>query len=164
MFFEMTQAELEGRRQVWQMYNFLKERVAGFENAYIIAIGAQIGVRESRRIIGDYVMTDEDILEGHKFEDGIALNNYPIDIHNPAGTGTVIKRLKKGDFYSVPYRSLIPKKVGNLLVGGTPHLHNACRAHHRHVSCLLQWRPGKRVWCRGCIIEGRWRNPKGRRE
>ena len=117
---EMTGAELEGRRQVLQMFNFLKERVPGFEKSYIIAIGAQIGVRESRRIVGDYVMTDEDILNARKFEDGIALNNYPIDIHNPAGAGTVLKYVPKGDFYSVPYRALIPRKIENLLVGGRP--------------------------------------------
>jgi len=127
---DFTKAELEGRRQVWEMFNFLKKEVPGFENSYIISIGPQVGVRETRRIVGDYVLTEEDVLGAKKFDDGIALNNYPVDIHNPAGTGTVLKHLKAGEFYSIPYRCLTPKKIENLIVGGRP----ISTTHEAHSS------------------------------
>jgi hypothetical protein len=127
---DFTKAELEGRRQVWETFNFLKKEVPGFENSYIISIGPQVGVRETRRIVGDYVLTEEDVLGAKKFDDGIALNNYPVDIHNPAGTGTVLKHLKPGEFYSIPYRCLTPKKIENLIVGGRP----ISTTHEAHSS------------------------------
>ena len=127
---EFTRAELEGRRQVWEMFTFLKNEITGFENSYIISIGPQVGVRETRRIVGDYVLTAEDVLGARKFDDRIALNNYPIDIHNPAGTGTVIRRLTSGEFYSIPYRCLTPRRVSNLIVGGRP----ISTTHEAHSS------------------------------
>lgn len=127
---DFTKAELEGRRQVWEMFTFLKSEIAGFENSYIISIGPQIGVRETRRIVGDYVLTADDVLGARKFDDVIALNNYPIDIHNPAGTGTVLKHLKSGEYYSIPYRCLTPKKIANLIVGGRP----ISTTHEAHSS------------------------------
>ncbi len=127
---DFTKAELEGRRQVWETFHFLKSEVPGFENSYIISIGPQVGVRETRRIVGDYVLTEEDVLGAKKFDDGIALNNYPVDIHNPAGTGTVLKHLKPGEFYSIPYRCLTPKKISNLIVGGRP----ISTTHEAHSS------------------------------
>ncbi len=117
---DLTQAELEGRRQVAQMAAFLKAHVAGFEQAYLAATGVQIGVRESRRIMGEYVLTGEDVLRARKFPDGIARGCYPIDIHNPAGTGTVIKELPPGETYDIPYRCLCPREFDNLLVTGRP--------------------------------------------
>jgi len=112
----MTGAEIEGRRQVDDMVRFLKKHVAGFENAYLMKIGPQIGVRESRRVMGRYVLTADDVLEARHFDDGIACASYDIDIHNPAGTGTVIKRLKPGTYYEIPYRCLLPGGVDNLIV------------------------------------------------
>jgi len=112
----ITEAEIEGRRQVCDMVAFLKKHVAGFEKAYLMKIGPEIGVRESRRVMGRYVLTAEDVLEARHFDDGIACACYDIDIHNPAGTGTVIKRLKPGTYYKIPYRCLLPRDVGNLIV------------------------------------------------
>ncbi|MCE5251999.1 FAD-dependent oxidoreductase [bacterium] len=112
----MTEAEIEGRRQVDDMVRFLRKYVAGFENSYLMKIGPEIGVRESRRVMGKYVLTADDVLEAHHFDDGIACASYDIDIHNPSGTGTVIKRLKEGTYYQIPYRCLVPEGVGNLLV------------------------------------------------
>jgi len=117
---DLTQAEIEGRRQVEQMVAFLKERVAGFEQAHLAATGVQIGVRESRRIRGEYVLTGEDVLGARKFADGIARGCYPVDIHNPEGTGTVIKELAPGESYDIPYRCLCPRGFDNLLVAGRP--------------------------------------------
>jgi hypothetical protein len=112
----MTEAELEGRRQVDEMARFLKKRVPGFENSYLMKTGSQIGVRESRRVMGRYVLTGEEVLGARHFDDGIACGSYDIDIHNPSGTGTVIKRLKEGTYYQIPYRCLIPSGIDNLIV------------------------------------------------
>jgi len=112
----MTEAEIEGRRQVDDMVRFLKKHVAGFENSYLMKMAAEIGVRESRRVMGEYVLTAEDVLEARHFDDGIACASYDIDIHNPAGTGTLIKRLKEGTYYEIPYRCLLPEGVDNLIV------------------------------------------------
>jgi len=115
---DLTYAEMKARREMLELIKFLKERVPGFENAYLLMSGVQIGVRETRRIIGEYVLTEEDILKARKFEDVIARGSYPIDIHNPAGEGTVIKRPPPGEAYDIPYRCLVPKNVDNLLVAG----------------------------------------------
>ncbi len=80
--------------------------------------GVQIGVRETRRILGEYVMTAEDILEARKFDDAIARGAYPIDIHSPTGEGTYIKSPPAGESYDIPYRCLVPKKIEDLLVAG----------------------------------------------
>ncbi len=117
---ELTQAEIQGRRQLQQMVDFLRRRVPGFENAYLAASGTQIGVRETRRIKGDYILSGDDVLGARKFADGIARGSYDVDIHNPAGTGTVIKSLPEGESYDIPYRCLTPCGLTNLLVAGRP--------------------------------------------
>lgn len=127
---QLTQAELEGREQCWEMFYFLKKYVPGFENSYFQVSAPQIGVRESRRIVGKYVLTEEDVLNGRKFEDSVCYCAYHIDIHNPAGTGTVIKWLAEGDYYGIPYRCLLPIKVDNLLVAGRP----ISSTHEAHSS------------------------------
>ena len=115
---DLTYAEVEARRQMIELVKFLREKVPGFKNAYLLTSGVQIGVRETRRIIGEYILTGSDIIRARKFKDSIARGSYPIDIHNPTGEGTVIKRLPPGEFYDIPYRCLVPKKVDNLLVAG----------------------------------------------
>ncbi len=112
----LTEAEIEGRRQVDQMVRFLKKYIKGFENAYLMKIAPQIGIRESRRVMGEYLLTADDVLAAKHFKDGIASSSYNIDIHNPTGTGTVHKRLEPGTFYQIPYRCIIPKKIKNLLI------------------------------------------------
>ncbi len=126
----MTDAEIEGRRQVGDMAAFLTGHVAGFENAWLMKIGPQTGVRESRRIMGRYVLTAEDVLEARHFDDGIACASYDIDIHNPAGTGTVIRRLKEGTYYEIPYRCLLPAGIGNVIVAGR----SISATHEAHSS------------------------------
>ena len=79
---------------------------------------AEIGVRESRMIVGDYVLTETDCKDCTRFEDAIAASNYEIDIHNPEGTGTSHYFFKPGEYYTIPYRCLIPKEATNLLVAG----------------------------------------------
>jgi hypothetical protein len=114
---DMTAAELEGRRQVAELFDLFRHRSHRFKDAYLIKTAAQIGVRESRRVMGEYVLTAGEVVEACKFADGIARSNYPIDIHNPTGEGTVIQRPPPGEFYEVPYRCLVPKGVDNLLIG-----------------------------------------------
>ena len=79
---------------------------------------SEIGVRESRKIVGDYLLTEEDLRAFTKFEDSIAACNYDIDIHSPDGTGTSHYFFPLDEYYTIPYRSLIPKTVNNLLVAG----------------------------------------------
>jgi hypothetical protein len=115
---DLTQAELEARRQAHQLTRFLIDEVPGFENAYLQQCAPQIGIRESRRIRGRYTLTGEDVVHARKSPDGIGRSNYPIDIHSPTGAGTVIQDLPEGDWYDIPYRCLLPLEVDNLLVAG----------------------------------------------
>lgn len=117
---DLTSAELEGRRQMEALIGFLRTEVSGFENSYLKVSGTQIGVRETRRIRGEYILTGEDVLGGKKFDDVIARGSFPIDIHNPRGEGTVYKVLPPGISYQIPYRCLLPLGVEHLLVAGRP--------------------------------------------
>lgn len=112
----LSEAEIEGRRQVDELVRFLKKHVSGYENAYLMKSGAQIGIRESRRIMGRYALTADDVITGRKFEDGIACGSYAIDIHNPSGTGTKMVYLDEGIYYHIPYRCIIPDNIDNLIV------------------------------------------------
>ena len=116
--FDVTEAEIEARRQVEEIYEWLKQNAEGLENSFLMSTASEIGVRESRMIVGDYVLTEDDCRAFTKFEDGIAACNYDIDIHNPEGSGTSHYYFPEGEFYTIPYRSLIPKKAENLLVAG----------------------------------------------
>jgi hypothetical protein len=115
---DLTRAESEGRRQMGQIAAFLRRHVPGFERAYIAQSGTTIGVRETRRIIGEYQLTRDDILRARKFDDVIARGSYPIDIHNPKGVGTTLNHLPPGEAYDIPLRSLLPRGAENLLVAG----------------------------------------------
>lgn len=116
--FDVTAAEIEARRQVEEIYQWLKQNANGLENSFLMSTASEIGVRESRMIVGDYVLTESDCRAFTKFEDGIAACNYDIDIHNPEGSGTSHYYFPEGEFYTIPYRSLIPKEAENLLVAG----------------------------------------------
>ena len=115
---DITRAEIEARRQMRDIMRFLNKYVPGFERSYVVQSGNSIGVRETRRIIGEYILTVDDVLEARKFDDAIARASYPVDIHNPTGIGTILQRLPEGQWYEVPLRCLIPKGVDNLLVAG----------------------------------------------
>jgi hypothetical protein len=117
---DLTEAEIEGRRQAYELYRFLKNNIPAFKNSELLMSAPQIGIRESRRIVGEYTITEDDILSTKKFEDSIARGTYSIDIHNPAGTGTSIQDVPYGNYYTIPYRALIPKGIDNLIVAGRP--------------------------------------------
>lgn len=115
---DKTEAEIIARRQVFEIYEFMKKHGKGLENSFLMMTAAEIGVRESRMIIGDYVLTEQDCRDCTKFEDAIAACNYDIDIHNPEGSGTSHYYFPAGQYYTIPYRSLIPQKADNMLVAG----------------------------------------------
>jgi hypothetical protein len=116
--FDLTKAEIEAREQVFELFEFMKNNIDGFQNAQLLMTASAIGVRESRMIDGEYVLTADDLVSCRKFEDSIAVGNYDIDIHNPEGSGTSHYYFPEEQYYSIPYRSLIPKNVDNLLVAG----------------------------------------------
>lgn len=117
--FDLTHAEMEGRRQAYEYVSAFREYLPGFERAEICTFPTQVGVRETRRIIGEYVLQEEDVLKGRKFDDGIALGAWPVEIHDPVTRGVKWGFIEEeDDFYSIPVRCLIPKKIENLLVAG----------------------------------------------
>jgi hypothetical protein len=115
---DLTRAEIEARLQAMQLLEFFRQRVPGFENSRIAATGTQIGIRESRRIVGRYTLTRDDVLQARHFDDGVARSAYPIDVHNPSGSGTTTQRLAPGESYEIPYRCLVPINREHLLVAG----------------------------------------------
>lgn len=125
----LGEAEIIARKQIWELFNVFKSKSQYCSDSFILKIAAQIGVRETRRVMGEYVLNADDVLKARTFKDGIARSSYPIDIHNPAGTGTVIQRVE-GAYYEIPYRCIVPKGSKNLLM--------ACRAisstHEAHSS------------------------------
>ena len=112
----LTKGEIEGRAQIDDIVAYLIGYVPGFEGAYFTKTAPFLGIRETRRIVGQYVMTQEDVLACRHFDDAIAVASYPIDIHRPADDGCTL--IWCGDCYDIPYRSLVPQKVENLLVAG----------------------------------------------
>ncbi|WP_222622751.1 FAD-dependent oxidoreductase [Paenibacillus sp. PAMC21692] len=114
---DLTRAEIETRHQAWAVTEFMKRNIGGFEDAYVLDTGVQVGVRETRHIVGDYTMTEEDVLNSRAFEDGIACGTFAIDIHPPEGEQQVFTGSGKA-VYEIPYSSLLPQGVDNLLVAG----------------------------------------------
>ena len=112
----LSTGEIEGRAQIDDIVTYLVNYVPGFENSHFTKTAPFLGIRETRRIVGQYVMTQEDVLACRHFDDAIAVASYPIDIHRPEDDGCTL--IWCGDCYDIPYRSLVPQKVGNLLVAG----------------------------------------------
>lgn len=112
----LTHGEIEGRKQIEDIQKYLIQYVPGFENAFFTRSAPFLGIRETRRIVGKYVMTQEDILGCARFDDAIAVASYPLDIHHPVGGGCTLTWC--GDCYDIPYRSLLPINIENLLVAG----------------------------------------------
>jgi len=115
---DLTRAEIESRMQMMQLLEFFRQRVPGFADARIAGSGTQVGIRESRRIVGRYTLTRDDVLQARRFEDAVARSAYPIDVHNPSGSGTSTHRLAAGQSYEIPFRCLLPVNREQLLVAG----------------------------------------------
>ena len=115
---DLSLAEMEARRQVLEIYNFLRTNSDAFKNSTLVLVAPEIGVRESRKLKGVHVLTADELKQCVDFEDSIALGNYMIDIHNPDGVGTYRYRFQPEEYYRIPYRSLVPKEIDNMLVAG----------------------------------------------
>lgn len=115
---DVTKAEIIAREQVFEMIAFLRENFEAFRDCVLLSTGMQIGARESRMVVGEYTLTQEDLLACTRFPDSIAVCNYDIDIHSPDGSGTSHYYFPDGQYYTIPYRTLVPKGAANLLVAG----------------------------------------------
>jgi len=132
----LTQGEFVARQQIGDICKYLINYVPGFENAHILRTAPFLGIRETRRIVGKYVMNREDILSCAKFDDAVAVASYPLDIHHAEGGGCTLEW--SGDCYDIPYRSLLPSNVENLLVAGRSisTTHEAMSAIRVMSSCM----------------------------
>jgi hypothetical protein len=131
----LTCAEIEGRRQALEYLRFLKEQVAGYSKAELVSFGTQIGVRESRRVQGEYRMTREDVLSARQFEDQIGLCGAPLEEHH-AGSDTKWVYLPDGSCVGIPFRALIPLQLENVLVAGR--CFSATHDAHASVRSMAQ--------------------------
>ena len=125
--FELTRGYVEGRKIAKMLEDFYRNHVPGFQKAELLATASLLGVRETRRIIGEYRMTVADYEARAVFEDEIGRCCYPIDIHSGSTDAEEQKRVeevlnrtrfKRGESYGIPYRAMIPEKLANLLVPG----------------------------------------------
>jgi len=161
---DLTRAEVEGRYQLRWVLDRMKS-MPGWEDAYLVDVAAQVGARESHRILADHQLTRREVLDGATFPDAIAQGTYPIDIHNPDGPGIRFEhldgrwsriggdasredgrwdgqpkgaRLRETLCYHVPYRSLIPRELDNVLVAGrcAGASHDSAGAIRVMVNCM----------------------------
>lgn len=112
----ISNAELSIRKQAYCVYDFLRKYVPGFEKSLFLDVGARMGIRETRRIVGDYVLTEQDVLSEARFPDSIGVSKCAIDIHEPGGERGIMKGVGSG--YDIPYRTLLPRGLDQLLVAG----------------------------------------------
>lgn len=147
---EFTKTEMDNRHAIWQLLAFIKDEIGktvpGFENTYVRLTATQVGPRQSRQVMGDYVLIGEDVRQGRKFADGVARGSWWVDIHCPLGFGYPVTHCviecPKGmdcpyyaaeygnllherdiyppqdDWYDIPYRCLTALGFSNLLVSG----------------------------------------------
>lgn len=112
----LSRAELDIRKQAYTAFDFLKRYVGGFENAIFLEVAPKLGVRETRRIEGRYVLTEQDVRGQARFDDAIGICNSPVDIHEPGGKRAVMDHVGTG--YGIPFRCLMPELVEGLYVAG----------------------------------------------
>lgn len=160
--FDLTRAEIQGRRDAWTMFDYWKKYVPGFEESYFIGSGPFIGIRETRRIAGQYVLTEDDVNAGRAFDDAIATGSWYMDVHpnkttrgqasdpddkympsharnwarevHVAAAPLPPKPVGPPATYDIPYRSLLPRGVGNLLVAGRCHSASRMAASSTRVT------------------------------
>ncbi len=116
--FDVSRAERAARRQMRELFEMLRASFDFCKDAELLHSAASIGVRESRMIDGEHVITSEELKDCVRYPDAVAAGNYDIDIHNPEGSGTSHYYFPEGRYYTLPYRALLPKKADNLLVAG----------------------------------------------
>ena len=108
----------QGRKQIRRLFDFCKKYLVGFENAYISQIAPMLGVRDSRRIVGEYQLNEDDILNARKFPNSVAKSNYPIDVHSYAKDKSLLNKLNENEYYEIPLEALKIKGIDNLFVAG----------------------------------------------
>jgi hypothetical protein len=114
---QLSYGEVEGRRQCRDTFEFIRSVTPGFERAYIVEIAPQIGIRETRRIHGECMVTEEDIMECVDFPDAIGVNGWPVEAHVAGDVDWRFARGRRG-FNQLPYRMIVPQNADNLLVAG----------------------------------------------
>jgi hypothetical protein len=131
----LSRAEMEGREQALEYVRFLRDRVPGYAKASLASFGTQIGIRETRRVQGEYRLTREDVLAAKRFDDQIGLCGAPIEDHRE-GAGTVWSYLPDGRCVGIPFRTLVPKGAPNVLVAGR--CFSATHDAHASVRSMAQ--------------------------
>ncbi len=132
---DITRAEIEGRRQALAVHRFLQTHAPGYEDCYISHMPSVIGVRETRRFLGEHYLVLDDLLAGRKWPSAIVRNaSFPVDIHNPDGGGQAEKTAARVRPYDIPYECLVPKRVENLLLAGRC----ISGSHEAHASYRVQ--------------------------
>lgn len=131
----LTEAEMAGRRQVLEYVRFLRDRVPGYEGASLVAMGTQIGVRETRRVYGDARLTRGDVLAARAFDDTIGLCGAPIEDHR-GGADTIWQYMPDGATVGIPYRTLVVRDAANVLVAGR--CFSATHDAHASVRSMAQ--------------------------
>jgi len=114
---DITYAELKGRKDAEIAMEFLHKEIPGFAGAFLSDTAVQVGIRETRRIVGRYVLTEADVLEGRLFDDAVCLSSWPLEIWEDGQEPRMVF-LPEGRFYGIPYRSLLCRGINNLLVTG----------------------------------------------
>jgi len=115
---QLSAGEVEGRRQVRDFFAFLRAEMPGFENAYLLDIAPQVGIRETRRLRGQFVLRGEDVLGCASFDDGIGVNAWPLEQHVAGDVRWSWPPAESRGFNQLPWRMLLPQRVHNLLVAG----------------------------------------------
>ncbi|HET7169950.1 MAG TPA: FAD-dependent oxidoreductase [Candidatus Limnocylindrales bacterium] len=131
----LTESEMAGRRQALEYVRFLRDRVPGYEHASLVGLATQIGVRETRRVYGEYRLTGDDVLAARGFDDVIGLCGAPIEDHG-TGPDTVWRYLPAGSAVGIPYRSLVVRDARNVLVAGR--CFSATHEAHASVRSMAQ--------------------------
>ncbi|OGV52190.1 MAG: hypothetical protein A2X49_05845 [Lentisphaerae bacterium GWF2_52_8] len=132
---ELSEAEVEGRAQVRELFLFMRASIRGYENSELHSIASTIGVRESRRVYGRYYLTIQDYDALRKFPDAIARVHYGVDIHSSKGEGCTYREMPENDWYEIPYGSIVARDVDNLLLG------SRCVSADHYVNSSLRIMP-----------------------
>jgi hypothetical protein len=114
---QLSYGEVEGRRQCWDVFEFIREVTPGFEKSYIVEIAPQLGIRETRRVKGETMVSEAEILDCADFPDSIGVNGWPVEAHIAGDVKFVFARKARG-FNQLPYRMIVPLAIENLLVAG----------------------------------------------
>ncbi len=132
---DLTKAELEGRKQAYQVLDFLRKHAPGYENAYIDVMPSVVGVRETRRFLGVDYLEKEDLIKGRKWPNAVVTGaSFVIDIHNPDGVGQAEGFAARVKPYDIPYGCLVPQKIDGLLLSGRC----ISGSHEAHASYRVQ--------------------------